>query len=142
MSEEIEQGVSQEDYMEKKLSCLHGMTAIVGDIFGIMLRASLRFEKRLHFSINPRKLSIFYRYFFEQKWSFFKHSLFKVLLFLHPRTSHMHHFPSLPPSIRWRRRFWMDEWWCPLLWRLKVATPIFTQSPIVGERDIFLLLLT
>ena len=30
---------------------------------GVAIRTSLRFEKRLNFSINPRKLSIFYRSF-------------------------------------------------------------------------------
>ena len=43
--------------------------AKVGILVSLIPRDSLRFEIRLNYSINPRKLSIFYRSFLEPKWS-------------------------------------------------------------------------
>ena len=47
------------------VSCREGYTASEL-VRGASLRASLRFEKRLNFSIKPRKLSILYRSFMDR----------------------------------------------------------------------------
>ena len=54
--------------------------------FYVVITGSLWFEKRLNFSINPRKLSIFYLYFFEPKGSpSWNHPWYAYHMMMHTR---------------------------------------------------------